>query len=173
MKIDKDTVALVHYTGTFPEDGETFDSSRGGDPLAFLVGHGNMIPGFEREMMGAAVGDTREFTLMAEDAYGEEQDDRQVDVPREQFPQEIPLELGMQLMSDAGPFRVIGITDDIVKCDFNHPLAGRALKFEVEVMDVREASEEEISHGHAHGPGGHHHEQKQEEKGGCGDPNCC
>ena len=68
--IEKDTVASVHYTGTFPDSGDEFDSSRDGDPLTFLVGHGGMIPGFEREIMGASVGDTRSFTLEPEDAYG-------------------------------------------------------------------------------------------------------
>jgi FKBP-type peptidyl-prolyl cis-trans isomerase SlyD len=155
--IDQDKIAVVHYTGSFPEDGEEFDSSRGRDPLAYLVGHNAMIPGFEREMMGAKVGDSRTFTLMPEDAYGEQNDDAVQEVPRPEFPEDIELELGIVLMSDVGPFRVVAITDDIVKCDFNHALAGRALKFEVEVMEIRDASEEELSHGHVHGPGGHEH----------------
>ena len=116
-----------------------------------------MIPGFEQEMMGAAVGDKREFTLMAADAYGELRDDAVVDIEAEQFPDEVEIELGMTLMSEMGPFRVVGITDNHVKCDFYHPLAGRALKFDVEVIDVRDASEEELAHGHVHGVGGHHH----------------
>lgn len=155
--IQNDTVASVHYTGTFPDSGEEFDSSRGGDPIAFLVGHRGMIPGFERELMGAEVGDTRTFTLTPEDAYGELSDDAVQEVPREMFPEDIPLELGMMLMSDAGPFKIVAITDGAIKCDFNHPMAGKTLHFECEVMDVRAATEEELAHGHAHGPGGHHH----------------
>ena len=157
--IENDTVAIVHYRGTFPEDGEEFDSSHGSEPLAFLVGHQGMIPGFEREMMGAEVGEKREFTLMAEDAYGEQTDDDIMDIPSSEFPDEIELELGMNLMSaiKPWPFRIVGLTDEIVKCDFNHPLAGRALKFEVEVVDIRDASEEELAHGHVHGIGGHEH----------------
>ncbi|MBT4059471.1 MAG: peptidylprolyl isomerase [Euryarchaeota archaeon] len=156
--IDNDKVAMVHYRGTFPEDGEEFDSSHGSDPLGYLVGHKNMIPGFEREMMGAKVGEKREFTLMAEDAYGEETDEAIMDVPATEFPEDMEMELGMTLMSAMGPFRIVGITDAQIKCDFNHPLAGRALKFEVEVVEVRDASEEELAHGHVHGTGGHHHE---------------
>jgi FKBP-type peptidyl-prolyl cis-trans isomerase SlyD len=156
-KIDNDKVAMVHYRGTFPEDGEEFDSSHGSEPLGFLVGHKNMIPGFEREMMGAEVGDKREFTLMAEDAYGEQTDEAVMDIPAGEFPEDLEMELGMTLMSAMGPFRVVGITDSTIKCDFNHPLSGRALKFEVEVVDVRDASEEELEHGHVHGEGGHQH----------------
>lgn len=156
-KIENDKVAIVHYRGTFPEDGEEFDSSHGGDPLGFLVGHKNMIPGFEQEMMGAEVGEKREFTLLAADAYGEQRDDMVVEIESEQFPEEVTIELGMTLMSELGQFRVVGITDTHVKCDFNHALAGRALKFEVEVVEIRDASEEEIAHGHVHGVGGHEH----------------
>ena len=108
-------------------------------------------------MMGAEVGDSRTFTLMPEDAYGEKSDEAVADIPREEFPDDIELDLGMVLMSDHGPFRIVGITDEIVKCDFNHVLAGRALKFEVEVVEVRDPSEEELAHGHVHGPGGHEH----------------
>ena len=74
-----------------------------------------------------------------------------------ELPEDMELELGMTLMSGHGPFRVVGITDTLIKCDFNHPLSGRALKFEVEVVDVRDASEEELEHGHVHGEGGHQH----------------
>ena len=171
--IEKDAVASVHYTGTFPDNGEIFDSSREGDPLAFLVGHSNMIPGFENEMMGAKVGDSRSFTLEPADAYGEQTDEKIVEMPREQFPEDVPLELGMMLMSDIGPFRIIAVTDASVRCDFNHPMAGKSLSFEVEVMEIRAATGEEIAHGHAHGPGGAHHHHHEEKEDGCGDDDCC
>lgn len=168
--IQENKIASVHYTGTFPDSGDVFDSSREGQPLPFLVGHKNMIPGFEAALMGAAVGETREFTLGPEEAYGELDETRVADLPREQFPTEIPLELGMQLMSDIGPFRIVGITDDQVKCDFNHPMAGKTLHFEVEVVDVRDATEEELAHGHAHGPGGaHDHGHEHSHDGDCCD----
>ena len=172
--IEQDTVASVHYTGTFPDSGEEFDSSRGGEPLTFLVGHKGMILGFEREVMGAGVGDTRSFTLEPEDAYGMPSEDNVAEVPRVQFPQEMPLDLGMMLMSESGPFRIVAITDDTVRCDFNNPMAGKTLHFEVEVMDVRAATPDELAHGHAHGPGGHHHhhEPEAEKDDDCGD-DCC
>ena len=172
--IEQDTVASVHYTGTFPDSGEEFDSSRDGEPLTFLVGHKGMIPGFEREVMGAGVGDTRSFTLEPEDAYGMPSEENVAEVPRVQFPEEMPLELGMMLMSDGGPFRIVAITDDTVRCDFNNPMAGKTLHFEVEVMDVRAATPDELEHGHAHGPGGHHHhhEPEAEKDDDCGD-DCC
>lgn len=167
-KIEKDTVASVHYTGTFPDSGEEFDSSKGGEPLTFLVGHGGMIPGFERELMGASPGENISFTLEPEDAYGMPSDALIQEVPREMFPEDMPIDLGMMLMSDAGPFRIVAITDNTVRCDFNPPMAGKTLHFEVEVMEVRAATDEEVAHGHVHGPDGH----QAEEKGTCGD-GCC
>ncbi len=158
--IDKDTVASVHYTGTFP-DGEVFDSSEGKSPLSFLVGHHQMIPGFEEEMMGAAVGEKREFTLTPDRAYGERDDGAIQQVPRDQFPEDMPLEVGvtMAAQTDQGPlpFTITEISDEIVTVDFNHQMAGRTLRFSVEVVEIRAAEAEEIAHGHAHGPGGHHH----------------
>ncbi len=173
--IEQDTVASVHYTGTFPDSGEEFDSSRDGEPLTFLVGHKGMIPGFEREVMGAGVGDTRSFTLEPEDAYGMPSEEMVQEVPREMFPEEMPLDLGMTLMSDGGPFRIVAITENTVRCDFNNLMAGKTLHFEVEVMDVRAATADELAHGHAHGPGGHHHhhEPEGEKDDDCGDDDCC
>lgn len=159
-KIEQDSVALVHYTGTFV-DGEVFDSSEGKGPLAYLVGHGQMIQGFEQEMLGATIGETREFTLTPERAYGERNEDAVQKIDRNQFPEEMQLEVGMVVgaQSDQGPtqFSIKDIDGDIVTVDFNHQMAGMTLKFRVEVVDVRPASDEELLHGHAHGPGGVHH----------------
>ena len=155
-KIDNNTVARVHYTGTLPDTGEIFDSAVDREPLAFLVGHKQMIPGFERELMGLAVGEKVEFTLSAEDAYGSHNPDAVQQVPKDMFGGITP-EIGMTLMSDLGPFRVTEINGDLITADFNHALAGKSLTFNVEVVEVREATAEEISHGHAHGPGGVQH----------------
>jgi len=152
----ENTVASVHYTGKLPESGEIFDTSEGRDPLTFLVGHKQMIPGFEDEMMGAKVGERRTFTLEPERAYGPRMEDAVQQIEREQFG-DIDPEVGMMLMSDIGPFTVTAVADDLVTVDFNHKLAGETLEFSVEVVEVRPASEEELAHGHAHGPGGHHH----------------
>ena len=155
-KVEKDAVASVHYTGTLPESGEVFDSSEGRDPLTFLVGHKQMIPGFEEELMGAEKGERRTFTLEPERAYGERIPEAIQQIPSEMFG-EITPEPGMTLMSDVGPFNVVSVEGDTVTVDFNHKLAGETLQFSVEVVDVRAATEEEIAHGHAHGPGGHNH----------------
>lgn len=154
--VAENTVASVHYTGTLPASGEVFDTSEGRDPLTFLVGHKQMIPGFEEEMMGAKVGERRTFTLEPERAYGQRMEDAVQKIEREQFGDITP-EVGMMLMSDIGPFTVTAVDDQLVEVDFNHKLAGETLEFSVEVVEVRAASEEEIAHGHAHGPGGHHH----------------
>ena len=168
--IEKNTVARVHYTGTLPDTGEIFDSSEGREPLTFLVGHGKMIPGFERELMGSKIGDKVEFTLSAEDAYGPHNPDAVQKVPVDMFGGITP-EVGMTLMSDLGPFRVTEVGDSEITVDFNHALAGKSLTFNVEVVEVRAADESEILHGHAHGPGGVQHEPEQQKK--CNDDGCC
>ena len=154
--VEKDAVASVHYTGTLPESGEVFDTSEGRDPLTFLVGHQQMIPGFEEELMGAEKGERRTFTLEPERAYGEKIEEAVQQIPAEMFGDITP-EPGMTLMSDVGPFNVVSVDGNTVTVDFNHKLAGETLQFSVEVVDVRPATEEEVAHGHAHGPGGHHH----------------
>lgn len=165
ITIDKNVVARVHYTGTLPDTGEVFDSSEGRDPLAFLVGHGKMIPGFEEEMMGASKGERREFTLEPERAYGHPLEDLITDFPKDQFAQleqsGVEIEVGMTLVAQTfqgpAPFMVKAVNDDTITADFNHAMAGKTLCFSVEVVEVRQATEEEISHGHAHGPGGVEH----------------
>lgn len=155
-KIENNKVVRVHYTGTLPDTGEVFDSSEGREPLTFLVGHRQMIPGFERELMGKELGEKVEFTLSPEDAYGEHNPDAVQKVPLDMFGNIKP-EVGITLMSDMGPFRVTEVGDELITVDFNHALAGKSLTFNVEVVELRDATEEEISHGHAHGPGGVQH----------------
>ena len=156
-------VASVHYKGTLPENGEVFDSSEGREPLTFLVGHKQMIPGFEEEIMGAKVGETREFTLSSDRAYGDRDNVAVMEIPREQFAQleqEATLETGMQLVAQMphgpSPFTITSLTEETVTADFNHALAGQSLTFSVEIVELREATEEELAHGHVHGPDGHH-----------------
>jgi FKBP-type peptidyl-prolyl cis-trans isomerase SlyD len=160
LVIAQDVVATVHYTGTL-QDESVFDSSEDRDPLTFLVGHNQMIPGFEEEMQGAAVGERRTFTLTPDRAYGEKDENGVVELPRSQFPPEAELEVGMVLVAQVTegplPFRILTIGEETVTVDFNHELAGHDLTFSVEVVELRAASEEEVAHGHAHGPGGHHH----------------
>ncbi len=152
--VELNAVATVHYTGTLPVSGEVFDTSEGRDPLTFLVGHKQMIPGFEEELMGAEKGERRTFTLEPERAYGQKMEEAIQTIPKDMFG-DIEPEVGMTLMSDVGPFNVTAVEGDTITVDFNHKLAGETLEFSVEVVDVRPASEEELSHGHAHGPDGH------------------
>jgi FKBP-type peptidyl-prolyl cis-trans isomerase SlyD len=158
--VEQDSVVSVIYTGTFSDSGEVFDSNVNQQPLIFLVGHGNMIEGFEQEMLGAAVGETREFTLTPERAYGLRDEANVQSIPRSQFPEGMKLEVGMILgaQSDQGPtqFRVVDVNDDLVIVDLNHQMAGYTLHFNVEVVEIREAISDELAHGHAHGPGHHH-----------------
>lgn len=159
--VENGKVAFVKYTGTFPETGEVFDTNADGEPLPFLVGYKNMIEGFEQEMMGAVEGETRSFTLTPENAYGFRDDSAFQDIPREQFPADMEIEPGMVMAahSDQGPvqFTISSIDGEIVRVDFNHQMAGKTLHFEVQVTAIRDATSEELQHGHVHGPGGHHH----------------
>ena len=149
-KIEQDTVACVHYTGTFP-NGEVFDSSKEREPLTYLVGHGQMIPGFEQEMLGADVGEKRDFTLTPDRAYGERDEGAVQQIPRDQFPEEMEIEEGMILgaQSHQGPiqFTIVSIEGGSITVDFNHQMAGKTLKFSVEVVSVRKASSEELADG--------------------------
>ena len=127
LTVTGDIIASVHYKGTLPENGDVFDSSEGREPLTFLVGHKQMIPGFEEEIMGAKVGETREFTLSAERAYGERDDTAVLEIPRAQFAQleeEASLEVGMQLVAQMphgpSPFTITALTEEAVTADFNH-----------------------------------------------------
>ena len=178
VKISKDMVVSVHYTGTLPDSGEVFDSSEGRDPLSFLVGRGQMIPGFEEELMGASIGEKREFTLSPERAYGEREEEATLKIPRAQFAQleqSATLEVGTQLVAQMphgpAPFTIIELDDESITADFNHALAGKSLTFNVEVVEVREASQEEIQHGHAHGISGQQPDAQPTKS--CNDDGCC
>ena len=163
LTVSENMVASVHYKGTLPDNGEVFDSSEGREPLSFLVGHKQMIPGFEEEIMGAKIGDKMEFTLSSDRAYGDRDEQAVQQIAREQFAQleeESTLEVGMQLVAQGQegpmPFIISELSDDMVTADFNHALAGQSLTFAVEIVELREATEDEQSHGHAHGADGQH-----------------
>jgi len=158
--IENDKIATVNYTGSYL-DGVVFDSSEGKEPLSFLVGHGQMISGFEKELLGAKVGDKREFTLTPDQAYGERDENAIQKMDKGQFPDDMNIEVGMIVgaQSDQGPiqFTISAIDGEMVTIDFNHQMAGMTLRFNVEVVGVRDATSEELLHRHAHGPGGHNH----------------
>ncbi|KPA20156.1 FKBP-type peptidyl-prolyl cis-trans isomerase SlyD [Shimia sp. SK013] len=134
-----DTVR-IHYTGTL-SDGSVFDSSEERDPLEFTLGSGQVIPGFDNAVDGMSVGDKKVSEIPAEQAYGPRSDDAMQDVPREQIPAEIPLEVGLQLQMQAPtgqvvPVTVVEITDETVKLDANHMLAGKDLTFAIELVSI-------------------------------------
>lgn len=134
-----DTVR-IHYTGTL-DDGSTFDSSAGRDPLEFTLGTGQVIPGFDKGVEGMTVGEKQTINIPADDAYGQPDDRARQPVPREQIPAEIPLEVGIQLQmqSPTGqvmPVTVVEISETEVILDANHPLAGKDLTFELELVSI-------------------------------------
>lgn len=135
-----DTVT-VHYTGTL-DSGEVFDSSRGGEPLEFRIGAGQVIAGFDRAVEGLAVGQSREVRLDPAEAYGPVQDNLIVDVPPEQFPDDVEPAVGQQIQVQVAPgqnhvARITAVGEEAVRLDLNHPLAGEALTFDVELVAVR------------------------------------
>jgi len=159
FKVRDGQVVSMEYT--LMVDGNVADSSEGREPLEFVHGAGNIIPGLEREMTGMALGESKEVLVAAVDAYGEEDDKAFMDVPRDQFPKEIPMKVGteLQVKNQAGQpmyARVDKVADKMVRLDFNHPLAGKELHFSVKVVGIRAATQEEKEHGHAHGPGHQH-----------------
>jgi FKBP-type peptidyl-prolyl cis-trans isomerase SlyD len=157
--VEKDVVVSMEYT--LQVDGEEIDSSKGQAPLQFLVGHGNIISGLEREMMGMKVGESKDVIIQPGDAYGEFDDQAFMNVPRGEFPKDMPLQEGLELSvrDDSGQSRyarVDTIEGDNVTLNFNHPLAGDELHFNVKVVGLREPTAEELQHGHVH-DGEHHH----------------
>ena len=160
MQIGERTVATFHYTLT-DATGKVIDSSDGRAPLSYLHGSGNIVPGLEKEMSGKQQGDSFNVVVAPEEGYGMPNPMMIQVVPREAFQGVDTLEVGMEFQAQTpqGPMSVAiaKIEGDEVTVDGNHPLAGQALHFAIEVTDVRDASLEELTHGHVHGPGGHHH----------------
>jgi len=159
--IQKDSVVLIHYT-LKNNSGEVLDSSSGADPLAYLHGHGNIIPGLESQLEGKGIGDKLNASVKPADGYGEHDAEMIQEVPKEAFQGAPEITVGMQFQaqgpSGAQMVTVTKVEGESVTVDGNRPLAGEHLNFDVEVMEIRAASAEELSHGHVHGPGGHHHE---------------
>ena len=159
MKIAKDSVVRFHYSVSEPGQ-ESLESSRDREPLAILIGHGNIIPGLEAALQDREAGESFGVDVAASEAYGERRDGLTQRVPKKHFGTQ-KLEPGMQVMlqTNFGPRAVtiqkVGMS--VVDVDLNHPMAGKALHFDVEIVEVREATTEELQHGHVHGDGGHHH----------------
>lgn len=160
MTIAENKVVTLHYTLT-DDEGTVIDKSDDGSFL-YLHGASNIIPGLENALTGKASGDALKVTVEPEEGYGVHDEARKESVPREMFPTDSEIEVGSQFHAE-GPdgqtitVTVIEVSDDTVTIDGNHPLAGVQLNFDVKVIEVRDASAEELEHGHAHGPDGHHH----------------
>jgi FKBP-type peptidyl-prolyl cis-trans isomerase SlyD len=160
MQIAQDKVVLIHYT-LRNDAGELLDSSSGGDALAYLHGQGNIIPGLEKALAGRQAGDKLSVKIEPAEGYGERDSKLVQQVPRRQFGgANVAPGVQFHVQTSQGNTRVVTVTrivGDMVIVDGNHPLAGQNLNFDVEVAEVRDATAEELEHGHVHGPGGHHH----------------
>ncbi len=160
MKAANQTVVSIDYT-LKDDEGDVLDASEDGSPLVYLHGADNIIPGLEEALTGKSAGEAFTVVVSAEDGYGEYDESLVAEVERDRFPGADEVELGDQFQANTpeGPrmVTVIGIEDEAITIDANHPLAGETLHFDVKIVDVRAATKEEIEHGHVHGEGGHHH----------------
>ena len=160
MQIESQKVVTLNYTLT-DDQGAVIDKSEDGS-FVYIHGANSIIPGLENALSGKKAGDELSVSVAPEDAYGERSDGMLQQVPKSMFEDQSQVEVGMQFhaQSPKGETLVVTVTevsDDNVTIDGNHPLAGAQLNFDVKVVDVREATEEEVDHGHVHGPEGHHH----------------
>ncbi|HEX5124171.1 MAG TPA: peptidylprolyl isomerase [Rhodanobacteraceae bacterium] len=161
MKVEENKIVVFHYT--VREGGEKVESSHDrGEPLAFLVGKGALIPGLEKALMGREPGEKFSVDVPPSEAYGERREDFTQRVPKKYFRDPNHLKPGaLEVLSVSGggqrQVTVVKVGSSVVDVDLNHPLAGKTLTFDVEVIDVRDATAEELAHGHAHGPAGHGH----------------
>jgi FKBP-type peptidyl-prolyl cis-trans isomerase SlyD len=152
-------VISFHYRLT-DKNGQELDTSKGGDPMTFLSGSQQIIPGLERELVAMPTGSRKQVTVKAAEAYGEYSADNVMEVPIDQFPsKEVKVGDKFRAGNDhqSTVVTVTKVSDSHVTIDGNHPLAGQDLTFDVELVETRAATEDEIAHGHVHGPGGHHH----------------
>ncbi len=160
MQVEEKKVVSIHYKLT-DDDGKVLDSSENDQPLVFIYGIGMLIPGLEKALEGKVTGDKLKVSVNPEEAYGDRDEGLTQMVPKSQFDEEENLQVGMQFQVETEQgvlvVTVIEVTDTEVKIDGNHPLAGMKLHFDVSVGEIREATAEEIDHGHVHGAGGHDH----------------
>ena len=159
MKAAHGRVVSLHYTLT-DDLGVLLDSSRGQESFSYLHGYGNIIPGLESGLEGCAAGFSSAIHVAPADGYGEYNPQAVFEVPREQFPPTEDIQVGMQVQGEGEHgvmnFTVVGVNDHAVTLDANHPMAGKTLHFEVEVLEVRDATEQELAHAHVHAHGHDH-----------------
>ncbi len=156
MQVEKNKVVSIHYTLT-DKEGNKLDSSQGREPLSYIHGTGSLIPGMEEGLEGKEEGDKVDLTISPDKGYGQRKNELVQEVPKSAFGDQ-EVKPGMQFSTQDGHTVVVtDVKTDNVTVDANHPLAGMDLNFDVEVVKVREATDEEIEHGHVHGPGGNQH----------------
>jgi FKBP-type peptidyl-prolyl cis-trans isomerase SlyD len=154
--IHDDVVVTLDYTLTV--EGEIVETSQGSDPIQFIQGQGELIKGLESKLYGLTIGDARHVVVAPEDGYGLVEPEAGVEVERGEFPPNFPLEVGLELQlrtreGEVVEARIASIDSDSVQLDFNHPLAGKVLHFDVQVIDLRHPTDEELEHGHVHPDG--------------------
>jgi FKBP-type peptidyl-prolyl cis-trans isomerase SlyD len=164
LTIADDLVVELEYT--LYVDGKVEETSEGEEPLAYLHGHDNVISGLENAIAGLKVGDKLTVDIPAEDAYGQYDAEGLIEVHKEDIPEEIPLEVGVEIYvtdddGDEGMATIARVTKNMVELDFNHPLAGKDLRFDILVLNIREADPEELEHGHVHIDGMHDHDDEE------------
>lgn len=162
-RVEDGKIVTVHYKLSIEGGEPVLDSTEDGDPMSYLHGADNIVPGLERELAGRSVGEVVTAVVAPDDGYGDRDDDAIQEIPRDAFPPDLELEPGMQLTAedDDGnltPMFVQSLAADHVVVDLNHPLAGKTLRYEVTIVGVRDATDDERAHGHAHGPDGHDHD---------------
>jgi FKBP-type peptidyl-prolyl cis-trans isomerase SlyD len=160
MQIAADKVVLIHYT-LKDDDGAVVDTSDGSDPLAYIQGHGNLVSGLEKALEGKEQGSAVAVSVPPEEGYGKFDTQLIQKVPKRSMQGAGEIKKGMQFQAQTPDgmrvFTVTAVIGDMVTLDGNHPLADKTLHFDVKVVEVRDATEEELEHGHVHGAGGHHH----------------
>jgi len=158
VKIENKRVVQIHYT-LKDDQGEILDSSAGKSPLPYIHGVGALIPGLEKHLLGKQAGDKFTAVVAPADGYGEYDEEQVFEVPVSEFEGDDELQLGMQIQLDteSGPAiaTIVNMEEDVITLDLNHPLAGTTLNFDVEVVEVRDATKQELDHGHVHTPGVH------------------
>ena len=160
MLIAENHVVEIDYT-LKNEKGDVLDSSNGKEPLAYLHGHKNIVAGLESDLLGKTIGDKFKSTVAPAQGYGELNKELMTQVPKAELAAIPDLKPGLTIQGQSSEgvqiFTVVKIEDETITLDGNHPLAGQTLYFDIEVKNIRTATEEELAHGHVHGPGGHQH----------------
>lgn len=161
MSLQKDQVVTFNYT-LKNEEGKTIDAAPKEQPFSFISGNNQILPKLEEQLGEMLIGSKKTIVLPPDEAYGDYSEDAIQVVKRTEFPEGTDIQVGMGFVADTPdgrqmPFTITEVKGEDVTLDFNHPMAGQTLTFEVELMDTREATAEELDHGHVHGADGHHH----------------